>query len=594
MLAWLLEHEPAAGMELALAWAEDPATADPVLGLAPESLPKPARKALRRVHHHLRSRGVAVPEAAPAATVATLAPLDEGIDEARVTALDPHGVRIAYLATDRAGGGVRLFELALDDARGVLEFEVFEAGRSRARRFLRDAGQREQWSAVPAPSASVRALIARAAAHQASDRSAPRQFAEWRTRLCEVPPGTQTPGALAREALGAGAAVESEVVCGWVREGVLGPWPPPIARVQPLIERLDELAKGVVIVSGAARRGAGRSRGRAGARRDLLRGRTRPGRGSVRRDRVRVVAERPRGRGAPGGRGGGRLPRARAARESGRARDDRTAAVARARARARGERSARSRWRSEMRRRFGRGRRNDSEGEGRAAPIDAAQSIAQILAARAIDAERLEPVELDGVPATFAVLGVGENAAGRPVAVGFAPDRGADAALAVLALAAHRRGAGEPDASLFAVAPDWTERGSPPPRAAVAAPPARRGRRERARGRRRARRARAARAGDLRAVAARRAGSTAAPIARRSRARSRASRGSPPNTRARCAAAAIAPSSCCSRGARPRWSRSRARCGSRCSIPSARRCRSARPRVWQPLWIDSRDCSASS
>ncbi|TMA31004.1 MAG: hypothetical protein E6J87_16760 [Deltaproteobacteria bacterium] len=185
--------------------------------------------------------------------MATLAPLDEAIDEARVTALDPHGVRIAYLATDRSGGGVRLFELALDDARGVLELEVFEAGRSRARRFLRDAAQRERWPAVPAPSASVRALIARAAAHQASDRSAPRQFAEWRTRLCEVPEGTRTPGAIAREALGGGAA-EPDLVSGWVREGALGPWPPPIARVQALIDRLEELAKSVVIVTPAARR----------------------------------------------------------------------------------------------------------------------------------------------------------------------------------------------------------------------------------------------------------------------------------------------------------------------------------------------------
>jgi hypothetical protein len=109
-----------------------------------------------------------------------------------------------------------------------------------------------------------------------------------------------------------------------------------------------------------------------------------------------------------------------------------------------------------MRRRFGRGRRNDAEGTGRGAPIDAAQSIEQILAARVTDAERLAPVDLAGVPATFAVLGVGANAAGRPVAVGFAPGRGADAALAVLALAAHRRSAGEPDASLFAVAPDWS------------------------------------------------------------------------------------------------------------------------------------------
>src|SRR6185503_18552248 len=112
--------------------------------------------------------------------------------------------------------------------------------------------------------------------------------------------------------------------------------------------------------------------------------------------------------------------------------------------------------RNEMRRRFGRGRRSDSENGGRAAPIDPAQVIAQILAARAVDAERLEPVAVDGVPAAFAALGVGENAAGRPVAVGFSPTRGADAALAVLALGARRRAASEPEATLFAVAPDWS------------------------------------------------------------------------------------------------------------------------------------------
>jgi hypothetical protein len=99
----------------------------------------------------------------------------------------------------------------------------------------------------------VRALIARAAARQASDRSAPRSFPEWRSRLCDVPADTRTPGALAREAL-AGAAGDLARVCGWVSDGALGPWPPAVERVQPLISRLDEIGKGVVIVSGAARR----------------------------------------------------------------------------------------------------------------------------------------------------------------------------------------------------------------------------------------------------------------------------------------------------------------------------------------------------
>ncbi len=253
VLAWLLEHEPAAGAELALAWADDPETARPVLDLDPAALPKPARKALRRALHHLRSRGVAVPESTPAATVAKLAPLEDAVDEARITALDPHGVRIAYLASARPGGGVRLFEVVFDDVHGVHEFEVFETGRSRARTFLREAARREPWPAVEAPSASVRALVARAATHQDPDRSPPRTFTEWRSRICEVPRDTATPGELCRRAHEPASEADLGPVADWVREGRVGPWPPPIDRLGGCVDRLDEIAKGTLIVSGAAR-----------------------------------------------------------------------------------------------------------------------------------------------------------------------------------------------------------------------------------------------------------------------------------------------------------------------------------------------------
>jgi hypothetical protein len=255
VLAWLLEHEPSSGGELALVWAEDAESAGPVLALSPESLPKPARKALRRALHRLRSRGIEVPAAPAAATVAKLPPMDEAIEEARVTGLDPHGARIIYLATDRAGGGVRLFQVVIDDERGVLELEVFEAGRARARRFLRETEQRDPWPAVATPPASARALIAAAADHQSRDRSAPRAFVEFRSRLCDVPPDTKTPGALAREALGPDADEREglEKATAWMRDATLGPWPPPRERVQGLIDRLQEIAKGVVIIGSAAR-----------------------------------------------------------------------------------------------------------------------------------------------------------------------------------------------------------------------------------------------------------------------------------------------------------------------------------------------------
>jgi hypothetical protein len=255
VLAWLLEHESGAGGELALHWAEDPERVATVLALSTDALPKAARKALRRVHHRLRSRGIDVPEPEASATVAKLPPMDEAIDEAFVTGLDPHGARLVYLASDRAGGGVRLFEVAIDGARGVLELEVFEAGRGRARRYLREIGKRESWPAAPVPPASARALIAAAAASQSAERRPPRGFVEWRSRLCAAPEGTPTPGALARAALAPVREDDREALNAatqWAREGRIGPWPPPLERVQPLLDRLREIAEGVVVVSEAA------------------------------------------------------------------------------------------------------------------------------------------------------------------------------------------------------------------------------------------------------------------------------------------------------------------------------------------------------
>lgn len=255
VLRWLLQNEPGAGAELVGAWTEVPGLARLVAGIAPDTLPKEARKALGRALHRMRSRGEALPAAEREAVVATLPRIDESVDEARVTALDPHGVRLAYLAADHPSGGVRLFELALDDERGVVEFDVYGTGRSRVRRFLRDVERRERWAGVPAPPAAVRALVARAASRQAPDRPAPRGFAEWRARLCDVPEGTATPGALARDALGGGEADPAVLarVAERVREGAVGPWPPAIERVRPLLDRLDEIARGVILVSDAAR-----------------------------------------------------------------------------------------------------------------------------------------------------------------------------------------------------------------------------------------------------------------------------------------------------------------------------------------------------
>jgi hypothetical protein len=195
VLSWLLQHELEAGAELAASWADDPATgAEPLQRVDAAALSKPARKALRRALHQLRSRGVSVAEAPKEQRVATLPPLDDAVDAAMVTPLDAWGARAVYLATSHPSGGVRLFELVLDDLRGVLEFEVYSSGRSKVRKFLRDFERRERFAAVAAPTDAVRALIARAVAQQPAERPLPRGFSEWRSRITECPEDTSTPG----------------------------------------------------------------------------------------------------------------------------------------------------------------------------------------------------------------------------------------------------------------------------------------------------------------------------------------------------------------------------------------------------------------
>ena len=152
VLRWLLEEEPADATELVTAWADDPEHgAAAVLAVPEEGLAKAARKALRRAHHQLRSRGVAVPVAAPAVTVATLPPVEEAVEEAVVMPLDPRGGRGVYLVASHPAGGLRMFELLLDEARGIAECHVYNSSRSRVRKFLKELGRQGRLAPVAAP-----------------------------------------------------------------------------------------------------------------------------------------------------------------------------------------------------------------------------------------------------------------------------------------------------------------------------------------------------------------------------------------------------------------------------------------------------------
>ena len=256
VLGWLLTFEPEAGAELADTWAEDPeAASGPLPRLQGDVLPKAGRKALSRARHRLRSRGIEVPDAQPAAVVAKLPPIEEELQAAFVSAVDPRGTRLAYLVESNPAGGVRLFELVLDEERGIVEFEVYATGRSKARQFLRDLRARERFPAVEAPAEAVRALVKQVAEGQPASRPLPRGFIEFRAHVAEPKPGAQTPGALAREALG--AALDAQALTRateLVRRHEIGPWPTATPVLEKVAERIGELAKSPLVLSPAARR----------------------------------------------------------------------------------------------------------------------------------------------------------------------------------------------------------------------------------------------------------------------------------------------------------------------------------------------------
>ena len=250
VLEWLLVNEPLAGNELVEAWADAGGDAAALLTRIDGSgFSKAARKVLRRAHHRMRSRGESIPERVGQPIVATLPKVVDEIAVSLVSGLDPRGTRMAYIVESDPSGGARLFAVAIDEDRGVRELEVFSAGRSKLKAFIRDCTRREEYPAVEAPIDAVRALIARSAAAQPADRPAPRAFAEWRSHIADPAEGASTPGELARAALAADDAGEVGDVgraVALVRDQTIGPWPPPNETLSEIVQRLSEVGEGVL------------------------------------------------------------------------------------------------------------------------------------------------------------------------------------------------------------------------------------------------------------------------------------------------------------------------------------------------------------
>ena len=254
VLSWLLVNAPEAAGEVAEEWSQEPEGAQVVLRMDESSLPKTSRKLLRRVLHRLRSRGVVI-EGEPVAVeerVARLPELEDRVEVAHVSGLDPRGARMVYLVEGNPAGGSRLFEAVLDESRGVVDFQVYSAGRARVRTFLKTLMGGSRFEVVEVRPDAVRALIRRALKGHPADRPLPKAMRDWRAHLSGGEGEASTPGHEVTQSLGNADPEDGFAhLQKAVREGRLGPWPPSLQRVQELAALVEEQAQGQVIVSGA-------------------------------------------------------------------------------------------------------------------------------------------------------------------------------------------------------------------------------------------------------------------------------------------------------------------------------------------------------
>ena len=255
VLGWVLTQDEAAAAELLEAWSVFPEGASIVAAVPEGEIPKAGRKLLRRALHRLRAQGlaVAVVEASAPTPARRIASTPDRWQVAHLSAPDFRGTRMGYLVDDHPAGGARLFEIRFDPARGILDFKLYNAGRSKVRGFLKSLMAGTSQRLFEVEHASLCALVRRASLAQPSDRVLPTFFIEWRSRLfSESTEKESTPGELARQALGSAADPEKsrELVLADLRAGRIGPWPPATAWVG---ERMERAQKSVGELEGPAR-----------------------------------------------------------------------------------------------------------------------------------------------------------------------------------------------------------------------------------------------------------------------------------------------------------------------------------------------------
>jgi hypothetical protein len=260
VLGWLLVNEPDAGEELMLDWCEDDRGIERVQSIDLGSLPKSGKKLLRKALHRMRTSGIDVAtKSAPAASSSkTLTDVSDEIAGAYLTSVDPRGSVLLFIVEANPSGGARLFQAALDELRGIVEFDVYATGRSKTRKFLRkltDPSATGASGAVQVDPAFARSLIVRIAGIHPTSRPFPRAFSEWRRKLESGASDRSFADQVGAVVTGTDVAASEAIerVAARIRAREIGPWPPTAGQLTAVSKSLGTAIDAVIEMSGDAR-----------------------------------------------------------------------------------------------------------------------------------------------------------------------------------------------------------------------------------------------------------------------------------------------------------------------------------------------------
>jgi hypothetical protein len=209
---------------------------------------KPLAKAAKKALYRLRSKGVAVPEAAPPpAPEPPRAPEPEAWS-CLVTGVTTEGKRGLIMGRPLRGGGIETAQVVFSDELGVLELTLTEATRSSYRRRIKEAT--EPGYAVELPREEAAALLAEAVALNLRSRTPFPPDLEPTLRHHGVQPATAEPTVPPPEPEDVKGVLEGHTLHETIE---IAAWLPPDAEVRKVLQKVEEIAASPLALSGAQR-----------------------------------------------------------------------------------------------------------------------------------------------------------------------------------------------------------------------------------------------------------------------------------------------------------------------------------------------------